>query len=152
MSKYRGYAALGLYSPKDSNNIGSVLRNAGCFEANLVVVEGKRFGNGRIARTDTRNTHRNIPTIFTDSLLNHIPYGAKVIGVELSKDADNLHNFVHPDQAYYLFGPEDGSLPPEILDVVDYKVYVPTNKCLNLGMCSGIILYDRQLKQHLRNE
>ena len=151
MSKYRGFAALGLYNPKDFNNIGSVLRNAGCFGANLIIIEGKRFSSGRIARTDTRNSHRNIPTIFTDNLLNHIPYEAKVIGVELSKDAENLNNFVHPESAYYLFGPEDGSLPSQILDVVDYKVYVPTNRCLNLGMCSGILLYDRQLKQNLRD-
>lgn len=150
--KYRGYSALGLYNIKDDNNLGSVLRNAGCFGANLVLVHGDRLKHGRIGRTDTRNTHKSLPVIFTLNILDNIPYEAKVVAVEISDKAENLGTFVHPNNCLYLFGPEDGSLPQEILDVADYTVYIPTDRCLNLATASGIVLYDRIIKQQKDND
>jgi hypothetical protein len=40
----RGYAAIGLCSPKTNANVGSALRAAGCFGAAMVAVSGRRYG------------------------------------------------------------------------------------------------------------
>lgn len=145
-TKYRGFASIGLIAPKNEVNIGGCLRAAGCYDAKCVVIEGKALGHGRISRTDTRNTHRNIPVIYTDDILSSIPYDSKVIAVELTPDAENLVNFVHPQSAFYLFGPEGGSIPSNLLEVADYVVKIPTHSCLNLAMCCNVVLYDRLAK------
>ena len=40
----RGFAAIGLYNPKNTINIGSTLRAAGCYGAAMVAVTGRRYG------------------------------------------------------------------------------------------------------------
>ena len=54
-SKERGFAAVGLVNPKTRENVGSVLRAAGCYDVSLVVVAGNRpdYFMGRIC-TDTQ--------------------------------------------------------------------------------------------------
>ena len=55
-------------------------------------------------------------------------------------------DFIHPEQAYYIFGPEDGSLKSEILDRCDHVVYIPTIGCMNLAATVHVVLYDRMSK------
>jgi hypothetical protein len=55
----RGYAAVGLWHPKNHINIGAVLRACGCFGAAMLAVEGRRY---RRAQTDTIGKPIYIPT------------------------------------------------------------------------------------------
>ena len=57
-----------------------------------------------------------------------------------------LIHFQHPEQAYYIFGPEDGSLSQTILDASDHVVYIPTIGCMNLAATVNVVLYDRLAK------
>ena len=45
------------------------------------------------------------------------------------------------------FGPEDGTLGPEILAWCRDVVYVPTRYCMNLAATVNVVLYDRAAKQ-----
>jgi tRNA(Leu) C34 or U34 (ribose-2'-O)-methylase TrmL len=141
MSK-RGYAAIALDRPKDAANLGGVLRAAGCYSADLVMLIGDRMrGSGK---TDTQKAWRHIPVIEADDLV--IPYGATAVCVELIAGATPLQRFVHPEQAVYVFGPEDGSVSSKIAARCAHKVYVPTAFCMNLAATANVVLYDRMSK------
>lgn len=139
----RGYCAIGLYQPKTNLNVGSVLRSAGCFDIPLVVIEGERYQK---ARTDTTQQYRHIPVIH-NLLHDCIPFNCIPIAVELVEGAKCLHTYAHPERAFYIFGPEDGTLPRQILSWCKDVVYIPTRGCLNLAATVNVVLYDRQNKR-----
>ncbi len=60
--------------------------------------------------------------------------------------ATPLPAFEHPDNAFYMFGPEDGSLSESHLAMCDEVVYIPTLSSLNLAVTANIVLYDRLAK------
>jgi tRNA(Leu) C34 or U34 (ribose-2'-O)-methylase TrmL len=144
----RGYAAVALLNPKSRENVGSVLRAAGCYEAALVVISGNRPEQymGRI-NTDTHKSYRHIPTQRVASVFDALPYDCVPVAVELLPQAKCLVNFVHPERAFYIFGPEDGTLGASITDHCKYAVQVPTRLCMNLAATVNVILYDRLAKQ-----
>ncbi|EEE06885.1 MULTISPECIES: RNA methyltransferase [Burkholderia cepacia complex] len=141
----RGYAAIGLHQPKDPKNIGGVLRAAGCYDAALVVLSGRRYQR---ASTDTQKAFRHLPVIQTDDVLSAIPVGAVPIAVEFTTTATPLTDFKHPESAFYIFGPEDGSVPNQIVAKCRDVVYVPTAYCMNLAAAVNVLLYDRLAKLH----
>lgn len=138
----RGFAAIGLYSPKTSVNIGAALRAAHCFGASLMVIENARY---RKALPDVTKAYRHLPLIHSP-LMDALPHDCVPIGIEITEDAESLVDFTHPHSAYYLFGPEDGSLPNKIVDRCKYVVSIPTRFCLNLAMTVNVVLYDRAAK------
>jgi tRNA(Leu) C34 or U34 (ribose-2'-O)-methylase TrmL len=141
-----GSVAIGVVNPKSPENMGNVLRAAGCYGADAVFYTGKRFERAKKFFTDTKNTSSKIPVVGLDSLLDAVPLGAQVIAVELVEGATPLMDFIHPEHAYYLFGPEDGSLSQELLNCCDAVVYVPTIGCMNLSATVNVLLYDRLVK------
>ena len=66
--------------------------------------------------------------------------------IELIEGATALPDFKHPENAFYVFGPEDGSVPKEVLKWCDEVVYVPTIGCMNLAATCNVVLYDRLAK------
>lgn len=142
----RGYAAIGLYNPIHTENIGGALRAAYCYKASLVLVAGGKCKN---EPEDTYRTARHIPVIKVKNFENP-PEDCAVVAVELVEEAESLIYFKHPQRALYVFGPENGSLPEEILQKATHKVQVPTHHCMNLAACVNVVLYDRLLKQKTR--
>lgn len=140
----RGYAAIGLHRPKDPLNMGETLRAAGCYGASLVAVAGQRF---RHTRTDTQKAWKHMPLLETDDVLSVVPFGAVPVAVELIETARPLTTYQHPERAFYIFGPEDGSLPPELVAHCRDVVYVPTAHCMNLAATVNVVLYDRLVKR-----
>lgn len=139
-------AYIGLVNPKSPENVGMVMRAAGCYEANKVFYTGKRFDRARQFFTDTKNMHEKIPLQSTEDLLTTVPEDMKIVAVELVEGATPLIHFQHPKQAYYIFGPEDGSLTQTVLDACDHVVYIPTIGCMNLAATVNVVLYDRLAK------
>lgn len=140
----RGFAAIGLDRPKDKANLGGVLRAAGCYGASLVVVSGDRMGK---FATDTMKAYRHIPCVEVADLLAAKPYGAMPVVVEINARARPLSRFTHPENAYYIFGPEDGSVSQRVVDAAQLIVSIPTNGCMNLAATVNVVLYDRQCKR-----
>lgn len=140
------FAYIGLINPKSPENVGMVMRAAGCYEADKVFYTGVRFDRARQFFTDTKNMHEKIPLQRAEDLLATVPEGAKIVAVELVEGATPLIHFQHPEQAYYIFGPEDGSLTQTILDACDHVVYIPTIGCMNLAATVNVVLYDRLSK------
>lgn len=141
----RGFAAIGLDRCKDPANLGGVLRAAQCYGAASVVVSGGRMGK---YATDTMKAYRHIPCTETDDVMRNIPFGAMPVVVELCERAKSLIGFTHPESAFYIFGPEDGSVRREIIDRAPLVVQVPTNFCMNLAATVNVVLYDRLAKRN----
>src|SRR5690606_40837073 len=113
------FVALGIDNPKSPENMGYVLRAAGCYEARQIFYTGKRYDRAKKFFTDTKNASSKIPVEGVEHLLDRVPEGAQIIAIELVEGATPLMEFVHPDNAYYLFGSEDGTLPQEGLNRCD---------------------------------
>jgi tRNA(Leu) C34 or U34 (ribose-2'-O)-methylase TrmL len=144
----RGFSAVALVNPKNGANVGSVLRAAGCYDASLVVISGQRPEHymGRLP-TDTQKAYRNIPTLRVADVFEAVPYDCIPVAVDLVPNARNLVDFCHPERAYYIFGPEDGTLGKAITDRCKFAVQIPTRFCMNLAACVNVVLYDRMAKQ-----
>ena len=143
----RGFAAIALDRCKDRANLGGVLRAAGCFDAKLVLVSGSRISK---FSTDTMKAYKHVPCIEVDDILASNPYGVVPVAVEIGENARNICNFVHPESALYIFGPEDGTIKESLLSKITTKIQIPTLHCLNLAATVNVVLYDRLCKQRTK--
>ena len=142
----RRYSCIGLFNPKSPDNVGAVMRAAGCYGVNSVFYTGKRYARAQEFVTDTKMVHQDIPLIGVEDLQAIIPLGCTPVAVELVDDARPLPEYTHPDRAIYIFGPEDGSLSKEVLAWCEEVVYIPTKGCMNLAATVNVVLYDRLAK------
>ena len=125
---YTGYACIGLFNPKGPENVGSIMRAAGCYGVNTVFYTGKRYERAVEFRTDTKQVH------------------LQLVAIEVHPDAKPLTTYKHPERAFYIFGPEDGSLNKKVTSWCKDIVYIPTHGCMNLAATVNVVLYDRLLK------
>lgn len=138
--------AIGLINPKSPSNVGAVMRAAGCYRVNQVFYTGERYARAAKFHTDTKSAIQKIPLIALESLLEQ-PLGCrKIVCVEMVEGATPLPHFQHPDDAFYIFGPEDGTIPQEVIDRAEAVVYIPTVGCMNLAATVNVVLYDRLAK------
>jgi tRNA(Leu) C34 or U34 (ribose-2'-O)-methylase TrmL len=142
----RGYAAIGCRAITKDANVGGVLRAAHCYGASLICVAGPFTRQA----SDTTKAFRHIPMLQVDDLMEAVPYDCVPVAVDLLPDASSLIDFVHPQRAFYIFGPENGTLGKNITDKCKHKVFVPTNYCMNLAATVNVILYDRLAKAKRR--
>ena len=147
MRQERGFVCVALDRPTDPVNVGHALRAAFCFDARMVIIGGETAGI-KLSKlhTDPMRSYRHIPVIKSKNLMDAVPDGASIVAIELCDDADTLMEFNHPEQACYVFGPENGSISDAILKRSTHKVMIPTMASLNLGMIVNIVLYDRLAK------
>ncbi len=145
----RGFAAIGLDHPKTPENVGGALRACQCYGASMLAVAGKRF---KRASTDTFKTWRHMPVLEVGDLQLVIPYDCVPVAVDLIPGAQCLTTYKHPERAFYIFGPEDGTLGERVLSWCRDVVYVPTDRCMNLAATVNVILYDRLAKMKSPND
>ena len=138
--------SIGLCNPKNPSNVGAVMRAAGCYSANAVYYTGTRFDRAAKYQLDTKKASSFIPLRSTHDLLAEVELDQKIICVELAIGAEALPGFVHPKNAFYIFGPEDDSIDQSMIDRAYAVVYIPTNGCMNLAATVNVLLYDRLAK------
>lgn len=139
-----GISSIGLVGCKNNINVGGALRAAHCFGAQLVAIQSNRL---KKEAADTTKAHRHIPTFVVDDILEATPHGCHRVAVEIRDDAISLFDFVHPRSAFYIFGPEDNSIPERIVARCQHVVSIPTAYCLNLAATVNVVLYDRARKR-----
>jgi len=137
---------IGLCDPKSPTNVGAILRAAGCYQADSIRFSGTRFARADKFNTDTKNRNKEIGLAHTEAMLDDLPKPMRVVSVEFVEGAITLPYFEHPQQAIYIFGPEDGSIPQDVIDKSDSVVYAPTICCMNLAGTVNVVLYDRLAK------
>jgi tRNA(Leu) C34 or U34 (ribose-2'-O)-methylase TrmL len=150
--KLRGYCGIGIYNIKHEVNYGTLFRSAYAFEANFIFIIGKRF---KKQCSDTTRSERHIPLFEHETLEQFyysLPYSAQLVSVEVTENARDITDFIHPERAVYLLGPEDGSLPSEVLEKSQHIIQIPSKHCLNVAVAGSIVLYDRMLKKIVRSK
>lgn len=138
----RGFIGIGLVAPKNEHNVGGVLRAAHCFGASLLLLQAPRYRHGA---TNVSHAERHITMIVGD-ICDLRPYNCPIVVVDIVDGARPLPTFHHPERALYVFGPEDGSVPKDIIDRAQHVVSIPSRFCLNLAAAANVVLYDRAAK------
>jgi tRNA(Leu) C34 or U34 (ribose-2'-O)-methylase TrmL len=127
--------------------MGSILRAAGCYQAQSIRYTGERYARAKAFSTDTKNAHLNITVIQVSAVIDPInDEHLTKVAIELVEGATPLPHFEHPEEALYIFGPEDGSIEQDVVDQCDHVVYIPTIGCMNLAATVNVLLYDRMAK------
>ena len=137
--------SIGLFNPKFNVNVGAALRASKCYGVDMLALTGIRYKRSSV---DTTNSYNDIPLITCKNLKDVIPFDSVPVAVDLVPGAVNLIDYIHPKNAFYIFGPEDGTLGKQNLDWCRDKVYIPTNGCMNLAATVNVVLYDRLMKNH----
>jgi tRNA(Leu) C34 or U34 (ribose-2'-O)-methylase TrmL len=139
-----------LHDPKHGENVGGAIRACAAFDVPTLRWTGSRVRDSkRVARygrlgTDSGATvdHGQDAHAFDDLVSS----GLCPVAVELGHGASALSSFEHPEDALYVFGPEDSSLSKGFCQGCSSQVFVPTLRCLNLAACVNVVLYDRVSK------
>ena len=141
----RGFACVALDHPKDAVNVGAALRAAFVYGARLIVTSGQRY---RPVSADTMKAYRHVPFLQAADVFDVIPYDCIPVAVDLLPKARPLPSYIHPERAFYIFGPEDGTLGARITDRCRDVIVVPTKFCMNLAATVNVVLYDRMCKSY----
>ena len=148
-----GTPAVGLVDPKFPHNVGAAVRAASCYGIGQVWFSGDRVRldaskRYRLPREERMRGYKDVVLRKDDRFLD--VFGDAVpVAVELRRNAESLIEFEHPDNALYVFGPEDGSLNRAVLARCHRFVVIPTRHCTNLAAAVYTVLYDRHAKRVL---
>ena len=148
--------AVVLVNPNFSHNVGAALRGCSCFDAKQLWWTGSRVKiepekGERLGREERMKGYRKVEWFNNDrpfDVFDQIP-GVVPVVVELLKTAEPLTTFVHPEDAVYIFGPEDGDVPPGFRALAHRFVFIPSRHCLNLSAAVNVVLADRMMKRQM---
>lgn len=145
-----------LVRPKFAHNVGAAIRAASCFGANGVTFTEDRFGLDSLKRLPREERMKGYTDVRWTQLvgesrpIDRINDGTYTpVAIELVPGSQSLPYFEHPENALYVFGPEDGSLPDGIRRNCHAFVTIPTFHCTNLSAAIYMVLYDRIAKRGL---
>jgi len=141
---------IGLINPKNPDNVNAIMRSAGNYRVEQVYYTGKRYAQAIKHKPNApdlkRKVGKAIPLTQVESLTNVTANKMKLVCIEFAENAISLPKFQHPNNAFYIFGSEDGTISQEIIDLAEAVVYIPTIGCMNLAATVNIVLYDRLAK------
>jgi tRNA(Leu) C34 or U34 (ribose-2'-O)-methylase TrmL len=162
-------AAVVLVDPKYPHNVGGVLRACASFDAPDLLWTGDRVSDPRSIekamkvstrfpvdkkkrrwpREERMKAYNSVVWRHARSLSSALFDVRKLtpVAVEIRDGAENLVDFVHPEDAVYVFGPEDSSLGGHTLSKCHRFVRIPSMGCLNLAAAVNVVLYDRAAKE-----
>ena len=141
---------IGLVNPKSPDNVNAVMRSSGNFGVEHVFYTGSRYDRAirmnPVIPNMSRKVGEDIALTRVESLIDNVPSEMKIVCVEFAENAIPLPAYQHPENAFYIFGPEDSSITQDIINQAHDVVYVPTTGCMNLSATVNVLLYDRLAK------
>jgi len=164
-------AAVVLIDPKTPFNVGAAIRACSIFGVGTLRWTGNRIhahkargaagsaykGKARLPREERLRDYTWVDwrRHNTDDLVSdlYLIDGFVPVCVEVSDNAEYLDEFVHPDKAVYVFGPEDGGVPKGVRTVCHRFVRIRTanRSPLNLAAAVNVVLHDRYVKQQRKH-
>lgn len=150
----RGFFGIGVYRPKNSTNLGTLLRSSKEFGASFIyTIEARCIHNVTselvLQPSNTNKAHKHIPFFAFPTLKEFIlPSDCQLVGVELTPNALDIREFYHPTRACYILGAEDDGLSDEVIGhCTGGLIHIPTPGPLNVAVAGSIIMYDRLIQQ-----
>ena len=145
--------AIILNNPKYAANVGAAVRAASCFGAKQVWWTGDRVTletGERLPREERMKGYKDVELKQFDYPFEHFTtLGITPVAIEIVSGTECLFDFVHPEKAVYVFGPEDGSIDQVTRRLCHRFVMIPTRHCTNLAAAVYLVLYDRMLKRYM---
>lgn len=145
--------AVGLVNPKYAYNVGAILRTASCYgirqlwwSGDRVTTDGGSRRDRRLPREERMREYDDVESHRAEQFLSQFPRTVTPVAIEVG-GSEELLTFEHPEHAIYVFGPEDGSIPPGYLSACHRFVRIPSRHCLNLASAVATVLYDRHAKR-----
>jgi tRNA(Leu) C34 or U34 (ribose-2'-O)-methylase TrmL len=141
-----------LINPKYPHNVAGAIRACSCFGVSDLVWTGKRVDPAqysRLPREERMKGYSDVHWQMSEKPVDLFPSYTPVC-VELLENAESLTTFEHPENAVYIFGPEDGHVPQSIRCLCHRFIVIPSNHCLNLTAAMNVVLYDRRAKRQLQ--
>lgn len=140
-----------LTNPKYDYNVAGAIRAVACFGYDQIIYTGNRANTSRgrkfrLPREERLKAFQHVNVINDDYPFDFFNKDLPKVAVEIRDNSESLYNFIHPKEAVYVFGPEDGSIKQTFLQYCHRFVYIPTYECLNLVATINIVLYDRNKK------
>lgn len=162
------FPSIVLENPKYGRNVSQVVRLASgygisqvWYTGNRVSIEdpsknidgmgGKRTkkgqGKARLPREERMKGYKKVEIRSYDQPMSCFPRGAVPVAIEIRKGATMLQHFEHPENAVYIFGPEDGSVSKNLVSHCHHFIVIPVQHCLNLSTAVSTVLWDRKCKR-----
>ncbi len=137
------FFGIGIQNGKTPENLGVLWRTAQNLGANFIFTIGNRYAN---QASDTHNAVKSSPYFHYENFedfYKHLPKGARIVGLEITKDSEPLEDFKHPKRCVYLLGAEDNGLSKKAIEKSHFLVNFSSILSLNVAVAGSIVLYDR---------
>ena len=141
------FFGIGIQNGKTPENLGVLWRTAQNLGASFIFTIGNRYAK---QASDTHNAVNALPYYHYetfDDFLGNIPKGARIVGIELTKDAEDLETFHHPRRCVYLLGAEDHGLSNQAIEKSHFLVKFKSQLSLNVSVAGSIVMYDRGINK-----
>jgi len=142
-----------LHNPKYPHNVGAAVRACSNFGAKAVLFTGDRVSlepdkrkGYRLPREERMKDYEHIVLLNDAYPFNRFNKKIIPVAVEKRENAEPLTYFQHPENAVYIFGPEDGSIPQVMLQHCQRFLVIVSKHCLNLAAAVNVVLADRITK------
>nr|WP_321231605.1 RNA methyltransferase [uncultured Psychroserpens sp.] len=139
------FFGIGIQNGKTPENLGVLWRSAQNLGASFIFTIGNRYAK---QSSDTHNAVKSMPYFHYDTFeefYKNLPKGARIVGVELTEEAQDLETFKHPRRCVYLLGAEDHGLSHKAIEKSHFLIKFKSELSLNVSVAGSIVMYDRQL-------
>ncbi len=137
------FFGIGIQNGKTPENLGVLWRSAQNLGASFIFTIGNRYAK---QACDTHNAVKSMPYFHYESFddfFKNLPKGARIVGVELTDNAEDLETFHHPRRCVYLLGAEDHGLSNQAIENSHFLVKFKSQLSLNVSVAGSIVMYDR---------
>jgi len=140
-----------LINPKFSHNVGATIRACSCFGVESMVWTGSRIDLSKYTRLPREERMKGYKCV---QFVNHQrPFVLfeefTPVCVEVYENSEPLTTFDHPENAVYMFGPEDGRVPQVVRRLCHRFVHIPSHFCLNLSAAVNVVLAHRLMSRQI---
>ena len=144
--------AVVIIDPKYPHNVAAAIRACACFEVKSLIWTGERVNPAkysRLPREERMKGYKHVDFRNDERPFELLPKDCVPVCVEVFENSEPLTTFEHPENAVYVFGPEDGRVPQVIRRLCHRFLHIPAHFCLNLSAAINVVLAHRLMSRQL---